>query len=366
MLAIASISLLLFAVTSGTFAVPFTSNEQISHTSNDLSAAGSGGLAAGHGVNVTTSRVGGAVFDAAEAAKEAGNTDTAQADFSGIGGAKSGSQEPDPAWQEPDAEDGSEGDGDGAGEGGMAPSGVYMVEAEPDTPYIFSARGVSSDLNGTYDPLVTAMEVDGNGRKIVEHNLSFSGCYGWATKEITFTTSPNVSESYVSMNTWECNGTFQAKDVVLEVYEAPLPGISDLAHTAGRTWINWTWVNPADVRFAYVTVHLNGTYMGVTPDSFYNVTWLDSGACCEIGVRTVDVGGNVSATEVNQTGETAAEGDDELTVRAYWSRIQSCRERSGQRRIDRWQRDADVVSAGRLFFQGCSFNHPGYPAGGRG
>jgi hypothetical protein len=145
----------------------------------------------------------------------------------------------------------------------------------------------------------------------VEHNLSFSGCYDWATKEITFTTSPNVSEFYVSMNTWECGGTFQVEDVAMEVYEAPLPGISDLGHTAGRTWINWTWANPDDVRFAYVTVHLNGTYMGVTPDPFYNATGLDSGSCYEIGVRTVDGGGNVSETEVNQTAETAGgDGDD--------------------------------------------------------
>jgi hypothetical protein len=216
LLAIAGISLLLFAVASGTFAVPFTSNEQISHTANELSVAGSGSLAAGHVVNVTASRDGGAVSDAVEDVEEAGNTDTTQADFSGIGGAKSGSQEPEPAWQEPDAESGS----DGTGGGGVAPSGIYMVEAEPDTPYIFSARGISSDLNGTYEPRVIAMEVDGNGRKIVEHNLSFSGCYDWATKEITFTTSPNVSEFYVSMTTWECNGTFQVGDVVLEVYEA--------------------------------------------------------------------------------------------------------------------------------------------------
>ena len=313
LLAIAGISLLLFALTSGTFAVPFTSSEQISHTANELSAAGSGGLAAGYGVNVTASRAGGAVFDAAESARGAGNTDMTQADFSEIGGAKSGSPGHEPAWQEPDAEDGS--DGDGAGEGGMTPSGVYMVEAEPDTPYIFSARGISSDLNGTYEPLVTAMEVDGSGKKVVVHNLSFSGCYDLVEKEITFTTSPNVSEFYVSMTTWECGGTFQVEDVVLEVYEAPLPGISDLEYTAGRTWINWTWVNPDDVRFAYVTVHLNGTYMGVTSDPFYNATGLDSGGCYEIGVRTVDVGRNVSETEVNQTAETAAEGD-ELSVRA--------------------------------------------------
>ena len=308
LLAIAGISLLLFALTSGTFAVPFTSSEQISHTANELSAAGSGGLAAGYGVNVTASRAGGAVFDAAESARGAGNTDMTQADFSEIGGAKSGSPGHEPAWQEPDAEDGS--DGDGAGEGGMTPSGVYMVEAEPDTPYIFSARGISSDLNGTYEPLVTAMEVDGSGKKVVVHNLSFSGCYDLVEKEITFTTSPNVSEFYVSMTTWECGGTFQVEDVVLDVYEAPLPGISDLAHTAGTTWINWTWANPADVRFAYVTVQLNGTYLGVTPGRFYNATGLDSGACYEIGVRTVDVGGNVSETEVNQTAETAAEGGD--------------------------------------------------------
>ncbi len=313
LLAIATISLLLFTLTPGTFADAFTSNEQISHTDNELSAAGSGGLAAGHGVNVTASRAGGAVSDAAEGAKGADNTDTAQAGFSRTGGAKSGDPKHEPAWHEPDAVDGS----DGAGGGGVAPSGVYMVVAEPDTPYILSARGISSDLNGTYEPLVTAMEVDGSGRKITEHNLSFSRCYGWVEKEITFTTSPNVSEFYVSMNTWECSGTFQVKDVALEVYEAPLPGISDLGYTAGRTWINWTWTNPADVRFAYVTVHLNGTYMGVTPDSFYNATGLDSGSCYEIGVRTVDVGGNVSETGVNQTGETAAGDAGELSVRAY-------------------------------------------------
>jgi hypothetical protein len=317
LLAIAAISLLLFALTSGIFAVSLTSNEQISHTANELSTARSGGLAAGHAVNVTAGRTGDAVFDAAEGAKGVGNTGTTQADFSGIGGAKSGSQEPEQAWQEPDAGDGSDSDGaDGAGGGGVAPSGVYMVEAKPDTSYIFSARGVSSGVDGTYEPLVTVMEVDGSGRKITEHSLSFSGCYDWVEKEITFTTSPNVSEFYVSMNTWECGGTFQVEDVVLEVYEAPLPGISDLAHTAGRTWINWTWVNPDDARFAYATVHLNGTYAGVTPGPFYNVTGLDSGGCHEIGVRTVDVRGNVSETEVNQTAETAAGGDDEFAVHA--------------------------------------------------
>jgi len=299
LLAIASISLLLLASASGIFAIPFTSNEQISHTSNELSAARSGSFAAGHGVNVTASRAGDAVFDAAEGAIGVGNTDTTQAGFSGIGGADSRDPEHVPAWQEPDAEDGS----DGTGGGGVAPSGVYMVEAEPDTSYIFSARGISSDLNGTYEPLVTAMEVDGSG-KIVEHNLSFSGCYDWMEKEITFTTSPNVSEFYVSINTWECGGTFQVGDVVLEVYEAPLPGISDLKHTAGRTWINWTWANPDDARFAYATVYLDGVYVGVTSDPFHNATGLDSGGCYEIGVRTVDVGGNVSETEVNQTAET--------------------------------------------------------------
>ena len=87
------------------------SNEHISHTSNELSAARSAGLAAGYGVNVTTSHAG-AVSDAAEDAEGAGNTDTTQAGFSRIGGAKSGSQEPELAWQEPNAEGGN----DGAGE----------------------------------------------------------------------------------------------------------------------------------------------------------------------------------------------------------------------------------------------------------
>jgi hypothetical protein len=56
--------------------------------------------------------------------------------------------------------------------------------------------------------------------------------------------------------------------------------------------------------------------VGVTPDPFFNATGLDSGVLYGVGVRTVDAGGNVSGTEVNQTAETAAGDDGELTVRA--------------------------------------------------
>ena len=81
---------------------------------------------------------------------------------------------------------------------------------------------------GTYEPHVYAMEIDGNGRLITQHNLNFDGCYDWGEKKITFITSHNTSEFYVQANTWECDGTFQVEDVLLEICEVPLPGVTDL------------------------------------------------------------------------------------------------------------------------------------------
>jgi hypothetical protein len=198
----------------------------------------------------------------------------------------------------------------------MGAPGVYLVVAEPDTPYTFSARGISSDHAETYAPFVYAMEVDGNGMLITQHNLNFSGCYDWDAEEITFTTSHNTREFYVQANTWGCDGTFQVADVLLEVCDVPLPGVTDLRHTASLGWINWTWTNPDVVGFSYVMVYLDGVYAGVTSDPFYNATGLDSGARYEIGTRTVGVDGGVSDAWVNQTGETAAEDGAEFTVRA--------------------------------------------------
>ena len=131
----------------------------------------------------------------------------------------------------------------------------------------------------------------------------------------TFTSGARTSE--------ELSATWSG----LEAHAAPLPGITNLNHTAGRTWINWTWMNQRDARFtyeriylngnrlpdiihrpmgfAYGMVYLNGMHGGITPDSFYNMTGLKSGTCYEIGICTVDVSGNVSETWVNQTAETA-------------------------------------------------------------
>jgi len=183
-----------------------------------------------------------------------------------------------------------------------------MIEAEPGTPYTFSAWGRSSDHAGTYEPLVYAMEVDCNGRIITQHNLNFGGCYDWVEKELGFTTSHNNSKFYVHANTWECNDTFQVEDVVLEVCEVSLPGITDLGHIAGSSWINWTWANPNIVGFSYVMVYLVGVWQVNTSDTFYNATGLDFDGCYEIGVRTVGVDRCAGEVWANQTGETTGGG----------------------------------------------------------
>ncbi len=77
--------------------------------------------------------------------------------------------------------------------------------------------------------------------------------------------------------------------------------------TYARTYINWTWDDPADIDFSKVMVYLDGTFKeNVTKGvQYYNATGLIPGNPYEIGTRTVDRSGNINLTWVNHTSSTA-------------------------------------------------------------
>ncbi len=76
----------------------------------------------------------------------------------------------------------------------------------------------------------------------------------------------------------------------------------------GSSFINWTWSNPTDL--AFVEIYLNGNWMTKTSHDYYNATGLSSSTSYELGTRTVDDGGNVNYTWVNDTATTASDAGD--------------------------------------------------------
>jgi len=99
-------------------------------------------------------------------------------------------------------------------------------------------------------------------------------------------------------------GISETRKLTINVKDAKPPAsISNLSYSAGSTWINWTWTNPED-DFGYVMVYLNGSWIGNTSDCYYNATGLNPNTTYEIGIRTVDLNGNINQSWTNGTAKT--------------------------------------------------------------
>ncbi len=76
------------------------------------------------------------------------------------------------------------------------------------------------------------------------------------------------------------------------------------AYSAGATWINWTWDNPNNTDFGHVIIYLNGAWKANTSADHFNATDLSPDTTYEIGVKTVDIWGNVNESLVTDTAKT--------------------------------------------------------------
>jgi|GEM_PF-6869875 hypothetical protein len=90
-------------------------------------------------------------------------------------------------------------------------------------------------------------------------------------------------------------------------YSIPSP-VTNLAHTAGKTWVNWTWKDPDDLDFDHVMIYIDGEFMeNVTKGvQFYYATGFSSGTGHTISTRTVDTTGLLSEWN-NLTAKTESE-----------------------------------------------------------
>ena len=120
----------------------------------------------------------------------------------------------------------------------------------------------------------------------------------------------------------------QFKDINGRIYYDWIPAIKFIGHiptipdttppgsvknlnatVIGLDFINWTWTNPADEDYAKAMIYLNGEFKENVskPVSFYNATNLTPDTLYELGIRTVDLVGNINQTWVNATARTLKE-----------------------------------------------------------
>ncbi|MDD4778786.1 MAG: peptidoglycan DD-metalloendopeptidase family protein [Fermentimonas sp.] len=85
------------------------------------------------------------------------------------------------------------------------------------------------------------------------------------------------------------------------------PSSINLQSTKGTTWINWTWTNPTDPNFSYFEIYLDGVFQTNASAEYFNATDLEPETSYTIGMRDVDINGNINQTWVNQTVTTEKE-----------------------------------------------------------
>ncbi len=82
---------------------------------------------------------------------------------------------------------------------------------------------------------------------------------------------------------------------------------------AGLSWIEWSWTNPTDMDFNHSEVWLNGSFVLNTSNEVLNMTGLAPSTAYVIQIMTVDDGGNINTSWVNDTAETLHNDLPEVT-----------------------------------------------------
>jgi hypothetical protein len=93
-----------------------------------------------------------------------------------------------------------------------------QIPAKPETNYTFSSWGKIEGAGGNNSPAVRVVELDANGKSIIQTSLVFGkGTHDWMQKQTIFKTRSNTTRIYVYGNIWKGYGTFWFDDV--ELYE---------------------------------------------------------------------------------------------------------------------------------------------------
>jgi len=139
--------------------------------------------------------------------------------------------------------------------------------------------------------------------------------WNWGFGDGANSTEQNPTHTYslagnytVNLTVSNANGTAsKVATITVMTYDVIPPlSISDIRFSTGSTWINFTWTNPTDSDFSHSEIYLNDIFQTDNSVEFFNATGLEPETDYTIGMRTVDIYGNVNETWVNLTATTEA------------------------------------------------------------
>lgn len=97
----------------------------------------------------------------------------------------------------------------------------------------------------------------------------------------------------------------------------PPASITNLVNVSyAETYINWTWTDPEDADFSYVSIWIDGTWITNVSKGiqYYLNTSFTANTTYNISTHTVDTSGNINTTWVNKTTTTATGTPPVVTI----------------------------------------------------
>jgi len=129
----------------------------------------------------------------------------------------------------------------------------------------------------------------------------------WLTYTIPFTISIEGNNTVYYYSVDKVNNVEQTKSQIIKIDKTAPGSITNLKNAPpGRTYINWTWTDPAasdTSGFAYVMIYLSGAFKTNVSKGvkYYNATNLLPNTNYMLGTHTVDNAGNINSTWVNSS-----------------------------------------------------------------
>jgi hypothetical protein len=181
----------------------------------------------------------------------------------------------------------------------VAPSAVSYLQIKRGPNWINWSWDNPQDKDFSY----AIIYIDGKFKTNVKSPKSYYNMTGLASNKQyrigirTADLSKNINLNWVNGST---STLPKPKDLL------PPDKVWYLEATVDRTWINWTWENPADTDYSYANVYVDSNFAGNVSKSknYYLLKNLEPDSTHTISVRTVDKNKNINLNSVDDIATT--------------------------------------------------------------
>ncbi len=146
-----------------------------------------------------------------------------------------------------------------------------------------------------------------------------SGCIGIGTENPDKNLSKNPSKNPIKTVSKKIDN--KTVNITIDPNDTAAPSqVSYLIADRGPNWINWTWENPKDKDYSHAIISIDGKFKKNVSDpvNYYNLTGLKYNTQYRIGIRTVDLKGNINLEWVNSSISTLPKPVDLIPPDTIW------------------------------------------------